>query len=139
MISTELVVYCLVLGGAALLVVTVLYELLGRIIKASRDMPVALIEPTSPAWYLLNFVMEYLFLVAVPTFAYLVFVVALPLEGIKPALAAAVMAFTLGAAPTLLAVSVRIKLSVSYLLYILLGVLLKLAAVMATIGYLYSL
>lgn len=139
MISTELIVYCLVLGGAALLVVTIAHEWLGKILKLSRDMPSELIEPTTPSWYLLNFVMEYLFLVVVPTFAYSIFVVALPLEGVRPALAAAVLAFTLGAAPTLLAVSVRIKLPVSYLLYILVGVLLKLAAVMATIGYLYSL
>ena len=49
---------------------------------------------------LMNFVMEYMFLVAVPTFAYSIFVVALPLEGVRPALAVAVLAFTLGAAPT---------------------------------------
>ena len=79
MISNELIVYCLVLGGAALLVVTIAHEWLGKVLKLSRDMPSGLIEPTSPAWYLLNFVMEYLFLVAVPTFAYSIFVVALPL------------------------------------------------------------
>jgi hypothetical protein len=139
MISNELIVYCLVLGGVALLVVTALHEWLGKLMKLSRGAPSELIEPTSPAWYLSNFVMEYLFLVAIPTFAYSIFVVALPLSGVRPALAAAVMAFTLGAAPTLLAVSARIKLPVTYLLYILMGVLLKLVAVMATIGYLYSL
>lgn len=139
MISTELIVYCLVLGGAALLVITIIHEWLGKVLKLSREMPSELIEPANPAWYLLNFVMEFLFLVAVPTFAYSIFVVALPLEGVRPALAAAVLAFTLGAAPTMLAVSARIKLPVSYLLYILVGVLLKLVAVMATIGYLYSL
>ena len=123
MISNELIVYCLALGGGALLVVTILHELLGKLLNLKRDLPKELVEPTSPAWYLLNYVMEYLFLVAVPTFAYSIFVVALPLEGVRPALAAAVMAFTLGAAPTLLAVSVRIKLSASYLLYVLVGVI----------------
>ena len=139
MISTELIVYCLVMGGAALLVVTFFYEWLGKVLKLTRDMPKELIEPTSPSWYLLNYVMEFLFLVAVPTFAYSIFVIALPLEGVRPALAAAVLAFTMGAAPTLLAISVRIKLSPTYLLFILVGVLLKLVAIMATIGYLYSL
>jgi len=38
-----------------------------------------------------------------------------------------------------LALSVRVKLSMVYLLYILFGVLIKLAAVLAVIGYLYSL
>lgn len=139
MISTELIAYCLVLGGAVLLVVTIVHEWLGKILRVTREMPGELIEPSTASWYLLNFVMEFLFLVAVPTFAYSMFVVALPLEGVRPALAVAVLAFTLGAAPTLLAVSVRIKLSATYLLYILVGVLLKLALVMATIGYLYSL
>ena len=139
MISTELVVYCLVLGGLTLIVLTVLFELLGRYLRVARDMPKGLMEPTSPGWHFMNFVMEFLFLVAVPTFVYSMFVVILPLSGIRPGLAAAVLAFTLGAVPTVLALSVRIKLSMVYLLYILFGVLIKLAAVLATIGYLYSL
>ena len=139
MISTELIAYCLALGGVTLLIVTFFYEWLGKLLKLTRDMPKELIEQTSMSWYLLNYVMEFLFMVAVPTFAYSIFVIALPLEGVRPALAAAVLAFTLGAAPTLLAISVRIKLSPTYLLYILVGVLIKLAAIMAIIGYLYSL
>ncbi len=139
MISTELIAYCLVLGGLTLIVVTVLFELLGRYLRVARDMPEGLMEPTSPGWYFMNFVMEFLFLVAVPTFVYGMFAVVLPLSGIRPGLAAAVLAFTLGAVPTVLALSVRVKLSMVYLLYILFGVLIKLAAVLAVIGYLYSL
>jgi len=139
MISTTLIVYCLVAGGVTLVAVTFLHELLGRYIRVSRDMPAAIMEPTSVGWFFLNYVMEYLFIVAVPTFAYSIFVVVLPLSGIRPALAAAVLAFTLGAVPGVLALSVRVKLSMVYLMYILFGVLMKLAAVLAIIGYLYSL
>ncbi len=139
MISAELIAYCLILGGVALAVVTLLHELMGRYLRMTRDMPASIMEPTSAGWYLVNFVMEYLFIVAVPTFAYSIIVVVLPLSGIRPGLAAAVLAFTLGAVPAVLALSVRVKLSMVYLMYILFGILIKLAAVLAVIGYLYSL
>lgn len=139
MISTALLAYCLIAGGVALAVVTFLHEIVGRYLKVRRDMPAELLEPTSAGWYLLNFIMEYLFIVAVPTFAYGIIVVVLPLSGIRPGLAVAVLAFSLGAVPTLLSITARIKLSMVYLMYILFGVLVKVAAVLAVIGYLYSL
>ncbi len=139
MISMELIAYCMVCGGIYLVVATVVLDMLGRLLNVSQGMPDELMESVNLGWYLLNYVMELLFFVAVPTLAYSFFAVILPLTGIRIGLAFALAAIALGAAPAIIGLSVRLKLPMPFLLYYLLGLSLKLAGPLAIIGYLYSL
>lgn len=137
--SLELMAYCFVFGGLYLAISSALLQMTGRLIGISRGLPANLLEPTSPGWYVLNFVMELLFFVAVPTLAYSIFSAILPLTGIRTGLAVALAAFTLGAVPAIIGLSVRMKLPMPYLLYFLVGLIVKLAGSLAIIGHLYSL
>lgn len=139
MISIELTLYSLGIAGLYLAVVTALVELGGRVLKITRGLPPGLLEPTGFVWHLFNFAMEFLFFVGIPTFAYNFFQVILPLSGVRPGLAVALAAFTLGAVPVVMGLSARIKLPMLYVLYFLFGLLLKLSGALVIIGYLYSL
>jgi len=139
MIPTSLLVYCLVAGGLYLIVITAVIEFLGGKLKVTRGMPPGILEATGFGWHLLNYIMDLLLFVAVPTFAHALFYLVLPLEGMRTGLAAAVFAFTLGAVPAVVGFTVRTRLPVLFFLYYLFGVLLKLGGALAIIGYLYSL
>jgi hypothetical protein len=71
--------------------------------------------------------------------AYSFFYFLIPLSGVRAGMAAALMAFGLGAVPTVMSISLRLRLPAPYLLYILLSVLIKLAGSLTIIAYLYSL
>ena len=83
--------------------------------------------------------MEFLFFVAIPSMSYSFFYLVFPLSGLRAALAIAVLAFTFGAVPLVMAISVRLKLPMVYLLYNLLGYLLKISGTVIIIAYIYNL
>ncbi len=139
MISLELMLYCLVAGGVYLLVISCLLELVGRALSISRGIPTDLLESAGWTWFTISYVMELLFFVFIPTLAYSLLYVILPLSGLRAGMAAALFAFTLGVVPALMGLALRLKLSMPYLLYLLLGLLLKLGGAMTIIGWLYSL
>jgi hypothetical protein len=97
-----------------------------------------MLEESGPGWSAIHFLMEMLFFAAIPTFAYSFFYMIIPLWGIKAGMAAALFAFTLGAAPALMCLSVRIRLPMPYILFTLLALLLKLGGSLIIIGYLFS-
>jgi hypothetical protein len=139
MLSGGLLWYCFALGGATLVVMTFLVLGLGRVLQVRKYLSPELAETMTFGWRVMNFIMEFLFFVAVPTLAYSVFAVILPLEGVRVGLAMALVGFGLGAMPAVVGLSVRLKLPMNYLLFFLFGILLKLIACLAVIGYLYSL
>jgi len=139
MISLELMLYCVIGAGAYLLVISLLLDYLERKMKLTAGLPSNLVEATSLVWTLTNFMMEVLFFVAIPTIVYGFFYYLLPFYGIRAGLAAGLFAFALGAVPSLMGLSVRVKLPMPYLLWILLSILLKLLGCLAIIGYLYTL
>jgi len=139
MISVDLMIYCILAGGLYLLVLSAVLELVGRKLKVARGLPAELLEPVGWSWFALSYAMESLFFVIVPTFVYSFFYLIVPLSGIRAGMAAALFAFTLGVIPALMGLSIRVKLPMLYLLYFLLGLLLKLSGAMIIIGYLYSL
>lgn len=138
MMSQQLVIYSILLGGICLAALTLLAETLGKHLKVTRGIPDDMIEPTGLVWLGLYFIIEFLFLVVVPSVSFSFFHVILPLTGIRTGLIIALCAFTLGAAPLLMNISLRIKLPLPYLLYQLLVQLIKLGAIMGLIGYLHS-
>lgn len=139
MFSFELLAWCVVVGGVYLAFITFVLELVGKALKVDRGIPPALAETTGVSWHIMNFIMEFLFFVIIPALGYSMFYIVLPLSGIRPGLAAALLAFTLGALPALLGLSVRIKLPMAYLLWYLFGLLIKIAGTLGLIGYLYTL
>ncbi len=139
MMSLSLLFYCLVCAGAYLLVLSLLLDYLQHKLKLAHQIPSQLIEPAGLGDSLVNFMMEFLFFVAIPTIVYSFFYFLIPLSGIKAGLAAALFAFVLGAAPAIMGLSVRVKLPMPYLSYMMLSLLLKLGGSLTIIAYLYSL
>lgn len=139
MISTEQLIYCFVSGGIYLALITVILEFVIRKLKLLGNFPKELIEDTGFGWMVTFFIMEFLFFVVIPTVTYSFFYLIVPFSGIKAGLAATLFAFTLGAVPVVMGLSVRLRLPMPYLLFTLLGYLLKLGGAMAIIAYLYTL
>ena len=139
MISGELLIYCLIFGGIYLLATTIILELVGKILQVNKRLPSQLVEETNVGWYVVNYLMEALFFVAIPTLAYSFAYVIMPLSGTRSGMAAALFAFTLGALPVAMSLSVRIRLPMPFLMFQLLNHLVKLGGSLALIGYLYSL
>jgi len=139
MISTTQLLYCLVTGGVYLLVITVVLELVCRKLKLRAALPAQMLEEAGGIWQVLFFIMEFLFFVVIPTLSYSFFYLVMPFSGVKAGLAGTLFAFTLGAVPVVMSLSMRIKLPMPYLLFMLLCYLLKLGGSMAVIGYLYTL
>ena len=139
MISYKLMIYCFAVSGVYLLMVSFILNLVESKLKLSRGLPQELVEESNLVWFIMNFVMEFLFYVVIPTIIFSFFYMVIPLSGVKAGLAAALLAFLLGATPVLMGLSVKIKLPMPLLLFGLLSHLLKLGGTMALIGYLYSL
>ena len=139
MISTELLLYCIGAAGAYLFVISLVWEYAGRKVNISRGMPVEMLEPTGKIWFMMNFLMELLLYVVIPSLVYSYFYIMLPLSGIRTGVAGALFAFTLGALPAIVGLLTRTRLPALLFSYLLFGVLLKLAGCLVIIGYLYQL
>lgn len=139
MMSLSLLLYCLVCAGAYLLVLSLLLDFIEHKMKLSQGIPEPMIEPAGLGVSLVNFMMEFLFFVAIPTVVYSFFYFLIPLSGVKAGMAAALFAFVLGAAPAIMGLSVRVKLPMPYLSFMMLSLLLKLGGSLIIIAYLYNL
>lgn len=139
MISRELLIWCLGCGSAYLLGLSLLLDLAEKRLRLTEGIPAELVEGAGCAFFGMNFVMEALFYVAIPSTAYAFFYQLLPISGVRAGLAGALFAFVLGAAPLAMRLSVRLKLPMPYILFLLVSHLLKLGGSLAIIGYLYSL
>jgi hypothetical protein len=126
-------------AGGYLLVVSLILELVGRTLRIRDSIASGILEPYGLSWWLMTFVMELLFYVVIPTVAFAFFYFSLPLSGVRAGLAAALYAFTLGAAPVLMSLSVRVKLPMSFMLFLLLSYLIKVGGCMTIVAWLYSL
>ena len=139
MISTKLLLYCIVTGAVYLFLISILLEYMGKKLNVFRGFPADFVESTGGLWFTMNFTMELLLLVVIPSLTYSYFYVLLPLSGVRTGLAGALFAFALGALPALVGLLVRTRLPVLSFTYLLLGILLKLTGTMIIIGYLYQL
>jgi len=80
-----------------------------------------------------------MFFVVIPSLAYSFFYVVLPFSGVRAGMAAALFAFLLGATPALMGLSVRVKLPMPFLFFLLFSTLVKVAGCMSIIAWLYAL
>ncbi len=139
MMSRTLMLYCLLTAGAYLLSASILLQLIGGGLRITRGIPANMLESTNRLWLASSFAMEFLFFVFIPTLGYGFLNVVLPLAGLRPGLAVALLVFTLGVAPTCMGLAMRLKISMPFLLYFTLGLLLKLGGTLGIIAWLHTL
>lgn len=138
-ISTELLLYSLAAGSAWLILVSFAHYKIGRWIRVSREVPPELLDDSGLPGMAIQFFMELVFLVLIPTLAYSLFSMILPLTGLRTGIAIGLIAFTLGAAPCVISLSMQLRFSLLFLVYFLVGMLIKLLGSLGIIAYLYSL
>jgi hypothetical protein len=136
-INVNLILYCLLFGGIYILLINILWEYLAKVFKLQQGIPDEMIEKMGLGWFVTNYIMEFLFYVAIPAIGYSFFYLILPFEGIRAGLAAGLFALIMGAVPIVMIISVRLKLPLAYLTFTLFGYYLKLTGALAIIGYLY--
>ena len=139
MIQTKLLLYCFIGGGVTLFLLSLLLEFISKKLKLLDGIPNEMLEESSSAWFTLNYLMEFLFYVVIPSVGYSFFYLMFPFEGLRVGLAATLFALIMGAVPLVMVLSVRVKLPMAYLTFLLLSYFFKLASSMIVIGYLYSL
>lgn len=139
MISVGLMVACILAAGTYLLAVSIVLQLIERRFNFARGVPPDLLETTGWVWVGMTFLMELMFFVVIPTLAYSFFYVLLPFSGLRAGMAAALFAFVLGATPAIMGLSVRVKLPMPFLLFVLFSILVKTAGCMIIIAQLYAL
>lgn len=139
MINKTLLFYALLSAGGYLLIISLLLEFVSKKLSLDKGLADELKEETGIGWFAMNFIMELLFYVAVPTIAYSFLYIILPFEGIKAGMATALLALVIGATPIVMGLSVRIKLPLPFLTFYLLSYFIKLAGSLVIIGYLYTL
>ena len=139
MISFDLLLTSLVWTGAALLLFEAAWYMLEKKLALLNKLPPELLESIGLGYFVSKFIMQYAFLVVVPTAVYSWFYTMIPFYGVRAGMAVALALFVLGIMPFTVAILMRVKLPVSYVLFQLAGYLLKLLMVYGIIAYLYIL
>ncbi|MEZ5360635.1 MAG: hypothetical protein R3F48_17615 [Candidatus Zixiibacteriota bacterium] len=139
MISLQLLITSLIWAGGALFIFEVIWYQLEKRLNLLNKLPEELLEETGLGYFISKFIMQFAFIVIVPTAAYSWFYVMIPFYGIRAGMAVALVLFILGIMPFTVAILMRVKLPVSYILFQLAGYLLKLLLIYGIIGYLYIL
>lgn len=135
----ELIVYSLLGGAVWVLIISFMYERIARLPIFSSGLPAEFIEKSDVSLFFLQYLIDLLFYVAIPTLGYGFFAIIFPLAGVRPAMAAALALFAIGMLPVTIGMTARIKLPLAFLLLYLFGNFLKVTGALAIIGWLFSL
>jgi len=138
MMTSKFLLYAILYSGLYLLAISVSLHLVEKWLRLRQAVRTELLEPVTLGWVLTNFIAESVFYVLIPTLAYAFFYFVLPFSGMRAGISASLFAFTLGAVPLLMSLSLRVKLPMPYLLFILFAHLLKLSGCLIIIGLLYT-
>lgn len=130
---------CVAAAGVYLLLISAILLRIENRMGLTSGIPTELLETTGWVWAGFTFVMELMFYVVIPTLAYSFFYVLMPFDGLRAGIAAGLFAFVMGATPALMGLSVRVRLPMPFLLFLLLSVLLKVCGCMLLIAWLYAL
>ena len=137
-INFNLMLYSMIFGGIFLIIVDFLWAKLENFIPTLETFPSNLVEKKNFAWYFSCFLVELIFFVLVPAFIYDAFYTVLPFSGIRSGVSVGLYVFVFGMIPFAILLLFRLKIPAVYILYQLLGLLVKVVGAMAIIGYLYS-
>lgn len=138
-LSFELTTYCLISGAIYLLIVDLVWNRLESFLPTSGDFPPGFFEQKSLSWFASCFIVEFIFLVLMPTAIYDRFYMVIPFSGIRGGVSVGLFLFMFGVAPFAILLLFRMKLPAVYVLYQVLGMLIRIIGALAIIGYLYSL
>ena len=138
-INFELLMWCIIVGGVYLLFIDFIWNALERTVPTLQNFPKELIDVRGVTWFVCNFIVEFIFFVLMPAVIYGWFYAIIPFSGIRGGLAFALLLLVFGMVPFAILISFRIKLPVVFILFQLLGMLIKICGTLAIIGYLYSL
>nr|MBN2277796.1 hypothetical protein [candidate division Zixibacteria bacterium] len=137
--SFKLLSYCLILGGAYLIIIDLIIGRLEKRVPLLGDFPRELVEDKNFAWYFYNFIVEFIFFVMMPAVIYDRFYTVMPFSGIRGGMAVGLFLFVFGMVPLAILHIFRIRIPAVFILYQLLGMMLRVIGTMTIIGYLYSL
>ncbi len=138
-INFELLGWCVVGGAVYLLIIDFIWNALERYVPTLQNFPKELIDAKGVTWFVCNYIVELIFFVLMPSVIYGWFYAIIPFSGIRGGVALGLLLLVFGMVPHAILISFRIKLPVVFILFQLLGMLIKICGALAIIGYLYSL
>lgn len=138
-VSFKLLGFCIVVGAVYLIILNFVWNRLEKFIPTLKGFPKELIEEKNTAWFVSNFIIEFIFFVLLPAIIYGWFYTVLPFSGLRGGVSVGLYLFLFGIIPVTTIIMFRIKIPAVYFLYLLVGMFFKVMGSMAIIGYLYSL
>ena len=139
MISFSLLSACLISGAVYLLIVGFIWYRIENVVPVLQNFPENHIEQRGISWFISCFIIEFIFFVFIPTVVYGWFYTVIPFYGIRGGISTGLYVYLFGMIPLAILILFRIKIPALYMLYLMLGLLLKLIGCMALIGYIYVL
>ena len=139
MISLNLVLACLIWGGAALVVFEVFWYYLEKRLNLLKHLPAELREASNVGALVSRIVIQMAFMVAMPAIGYAWFYILVPFYGTRAGVGMAIFLFMLGIIPFVMSLLMRIRLPIAFMLFQLAGHLLKMIIIFGIIAYLYVL
>ncbi len=139
MISLRLILTSLFVGGIALFLFDLLWYFLEKKLALLKRVPSEILDEMGPGFFFSRFVMQFAFLVVLPTVTYSWFYLLIPFYGVRAGIGTAIFLFSLGIVPFSVTLLMRIKLPLAFTLFQMAGFLLKLILIYGIIAYLYVL
>lgn len=138
-LSIKLLMFCIVCGGVYLLLVDLIWSKLESFIPTLKNFPKELVEQKNFGWFFSSFIIEFIFFVLMPAVIYDRFYTVLPFSGIRGGVSIGLFLFIFGMIPLSISILFRIRIPAVYMLYKMMGMLIRVVGSLAIIGYLYSL
>jgi len=137
--SFKLMTFCIVCGTVYIAIIDLIWTRLESVVPTFKNFPAELIEKKNLNWFVSCLIIEFIFFVLMPTVVYDRFYAVMPFSGIRGGISIALFLFMFGMVPLAILLLFRIRIPAVYMLYKLLGLLIKVVGSLAIIGYLYSL
>ncbi len=138
-VSFKLLGFCVVIGAVYLILLNFIWNRLEKYVPVLKGFPQEQIEDRTLAWFVSNFIIEFIFFVLLPAIVYGWFYTIMPFSGLRGGLSVGLYLFLFGIVPVTTIIMFRIKIPAVYFLFLLVGMFFKVIGAMAIIGYLYSL
>jgi len=138
-VSFKLLGFCIAVGAVYLIIFNLIWNRFEKIVPTLKGFPKEQIEERNSAWFVSNFIIEFIFFVLLPAIIYGWFYTVLPFSGLRGGVSVGLYLFLFGIIPVTTIIMFRIKIPAVYFLFLLVGMFFKVMGAMAIIGYLYSL
>jgi len=138
-LSFKLLGYCMLFGGLYLFLIDLIWYKAEKFVPTLKNFPQEFLEPRDAGTFISAFIIEFVFFVLMPSIAYGLFYAVIPFSGIRGGISTGLYLILFGMIPLMLLILFRIRIPLVFILYQLLGLMIKVLGVMAITGYLYSL